>query len=218
MDEWYTKTALDVYLQLIERLARAMECELGAGIASRLAAYLEQVAAWDLRAGLTGARTAEARVELLLADALVISRAQLVPRGSRLLDVGSGAGAPAMPLLLMRDDLSALLLEPKRKRAAFLRTAAEKLDLGGRAQVLEQRLDPLRPLLADHACDVAMSRATFPADRWVEAGVRLAPRTLVFTAREPPPAAPAGSERATSLDYRLPGSGAPRRVTVYSRV
>jgi 16S rRNA (guanine527-N7)-methyltransferase len=215
MNRYYTKTNVNAYISLIETLAEQMRCELRADVAPRLAVYLELVAAWNRRVGLTGARDANAQVQVLIADALVIASARLIPPGSRLLDVGSGAGAPAIPLLVVREDLSALLVEPKRKRVAFLRTAAEKLGLTGRARVLEQRLDPDDPLVPGGPFDVAMSRATFPPGSWLDAGMKLARRTLVFTARETPPVPPAGSEQTAGLGYRLP-SGASRRITVYS--
>ena len=42
------------------------------------------------------------------------------------IDVGSGAGAPALPFALLRPDVSLTLVEPLRKRIAFLRTAMQR--------------------------------------------------------------------------------------------
>ncbi len=208
----------DAHIALVESLAEAMQRQLSSDAAARLAAYVRQVVTWNRRVGLIGARGAEERVEILIADALVLTSTRLVPEGARLLDVGSGAGAPVLPLLLLREDLSAVLVESRRKRVAFLRTTTETLEIGGRVRVSEQRLDPSKPAVAGAPFAVAMSRATFPPEVWVSAGAALARHTLLFTAREQPPAPPAGSEQTGSVDYRLPGSGAPRRVTVYSRL
>ena len=205
------------HIPLIEKLAEAMRYPLSTDAAARLAAFAQQVATWNRRVGLIGARDAEEQTEILVADALALARARLIPGKASLIDVGSGAGAPVLPLLLLREDLSAVLVESRRKRVAFLRTTAEMLEIGGRAQVVAQRLDPCKPRIEGAPFDVAMSRATFPPELWVSAGAALAQHTLLFTAREQPVTPPAGSERTRSIDYRLPGSGASRRITVYSR-
>jgi 16S rRNA (guanine527-N7)-methyltransferase len=54
-------------------------------------------------------------------------------------DVGSGAGIPAIPCLLARSDLSALLIESKEKKAAYLELAIEQLGLASRAKVLARQ-------------------------------------------------------------------------------
>lgn len=86
-----------------------------------LAAYLELLAAWSARVNLTGARTPDARVRLLVADPLAAA-GEVLP--GRLLDVGSGNGSPGLVLALLRPELSVVLLEPRTRRWAFLREAA----------------------------------------------------------------------------------------------
>ncbi len=54
---------------------------------------------------------------------------ELCPRGARIVDVGSGAGLPGIPLALARPDLNIILLEPLLKRSTFLLEATEKLGL-----------------------------------------------------------------------------------------
>ena len=88
---------------------------------SRLAAYLDTLAAWSARVNLTGARTAPERVRLLVGG--VVPAAGLPVPGS-LIDVGSGNGSPGLVLALLRDDLEVTLLEPRARRWAFLREAA----------------------------------------------------------------------------------------------
>ncbi len=151
---------------------------------------------------------------MLCADALVLAREALVPLRARLLDVGAGAGAPGLVLLLLRPDLDGTLLEPLRKRVAFLRTAVGALDLAGRARVVEDRLDPARPEVAGAPFDVALSRATFAPDRWLPLGLRLAKRALVLTAAAEPPAGPRARAVAEAR-YAIPSSGAARRITAY---
>jgi 16S rRNA (guanine527-N7)-methyltransferase len=60
-------------------------------------------------------------VSLLVAPVVA---AASVPAPGRLIDVGSGNGSPGLVLALLRADLEVTLLEPRRKRWAFLREAA----------------------------------------------------------------------------------------------
>lgn len=59
-----------------------------------------------------------------------------LPSGAKLADIGTGAGLPSIPCLLARDDLSALLIESKEKKAAFLRVATAGLGIADRAEIV----------------------------------------------------------------------------------
>ncbi len=87
---------------------------------ARLAAYLDLLAAWNRRINLTGLRGPEERARILVGPVLPV--AELV--ASPLVDVGSGNGSPGLVLALLRPDLAVTLLEPRSRRAAFLREAA----------------------------------------------------------------------------------------------
>lgn len=186
------------------------------GVRSRLLRYAELVSVWGARTDLTSAKTPRELVSLLFLDALVLAQHELVPSSSRLVDVGAGVGAPTIPLLIIRPDLEATLVEPRRKRVAFLRTAlgADPV-LPGRARVLHGRLEQ-----GEHVegatFDVALSRATFAPADWLAMGLEVAPRVLVMTAGEPPPA-PEGVAMVARADYRVVATFAPRTVTAYDR-
>jgi 16S rRNA (guanine527-N7)-methyltransferase len=134
-------------------------------------------------------------------------------------DVGSGAGAPALPLLLLRPDLRGTLVEPLRKRVAFLRTAVGTLALVERVRVLEAKLDAGAPALPDATLqhDVALSRATFAPELWTPAALQLAPVGIVMLASQEPPTAPPGCRLTHTRDYTLPWSAAARRIALYAR-
>ena len=55
--------------------------------------------------------------------------APLIPAAARVVDLGSGAGLPGIPLAIARPDLSMVLLEPLARRAAFLRDCVAALEL-----------------------------------------------------------------------------------------
>ncbi|MEO7658454.1 MAG: 16S rRNA (guanine(527)-N(7))-methyltransferase RsmG [Pyrinomonadaceae bacterium] len=58
-----------------------------------------------------------------------------LPKDSRFADVGTGGGLPAIPCLLVRDDLKAILIESKEKKSKFLHLAVEKLKLKYRTRI-----------------------------------------------------------------------------------
>ncbi|NOT48168.1 MAG: hypothetical protein HOP17_10530 [Acidobacteria bacterium] len=62
-----------------------------------------------------------------------------LPGHAKFVDVGSGGGLPAIPCLIVREDLKARLIESKEKKAAFLRTAIENLGLTGRGDVVAKQ-------------------------------------------------------------------------------
>lgn len=62
-----------------------------------------------------------------------------LPAGARFVDVGSGAGLPAMPCLLTRDDLHARLVESKEKKARFLTEVIHSFALSDRVKVINRQ-------------------------------------------------------------------------------
>lgn len=76
------------------------------------------------------------RVHIL--DSLLCLRAGL-PQGAAVVDVGSGAGLPGIPLKIARPDLSLTLLESAARKAAFLDLAVAELRLA--AEVVEARAE-----------------------------------------------------------------------------
>ncbi len=202
----------------IEAMAEALDCEVTPAIVKALGRYVELVVTWNRKLDLTAARDAEAQVEVLLADAFKLADASIVPEGSRAVDVGSGAGAPALPLALLRGDLDLTLIEPLRKRVAFLRTALGTLGLTSRVRIVEAKLDPEQPTAPGAPFDLALSRATFAPPLWLQAGTALAQRTLVLLAAHPAPNAPQGTQLTAHVRYELPNRDVERSIAIYDRI
>lgn len=173
--------------------------------------YRELVKKWNERVNLTGPKDGPALDGILFTDAEVIHRKAWLPREALVVDVGAGVGAPTIPLLLLREDLRGILLEPRKKRAEFLRVAVSELGLRGRCDVREDRIDPRAPRLADRA-DVALSRATFPPAEWLRIGRELARRTIVLSVAGDLPAGAVDREQ-----YRVEGSAKLREAGFYRR-
>ncbi len=96
---------------LVSRAAAALGgTPLGEPIRDAIALWLERLEEWNARIDLTAARSREELVDLMVADALVL--APRMPTGARVVDVGTGAGAPGLALALLRADLRVTLVEP----------------------------------------------------------------------------------------------------------
>jgi 16S rRNA (guanine527-N7)-methyltransferase len=172
-----------------------------------LGSLLDLVVTWNERVDLTAARDADELVDLFVADAIVLAEATRPRAPESWVDVGSGAGAPAIPLALLVPALRLTLVEPKAKRVAFLRTALVR---AGRGDVKVERLRSED--LPELSWDVAVSRATLDPARWAEEGARLARRAVwVLLARAEPPEL-AGHRIDRDRRYRWPLTGAERRA------
>lgn len=66
----------------------------------------------------------------------------LFPENANVLEVGSGAGFPSLPLKILRDDLSFTLVESTGKKCEFLKVAVKELSLSG-VTVLNERAETL---------------------------------------------------------------------------
>src|SRR5262249_55407026 len=100
-----------------------------------LAQYLAELDLWRRRMNLTGRLSADELVEHAVESLVPID---LIPQGERLIDIGSGAGFPALPIAIVSNDLEVLLVEPGAKRAAFLRHVVRSLSLD-RVAAVEKR-------------------------------------------------------------------------------
>jgi 16S rRNA (guanine527-N7)-methyltransferase len=103
----------------------------------RLDLYAQLVERWSARHNLVRVKSRRELVERHIVEALA-----LLPemgKAGRLVDVGSGAGLPGVPLLCARPGWSGCLLEPREKRWAFLKTVVRELELD--AQVVAERFE-----------------------------------------------------------------------------
>jgi len=198
-------------LPLLREAARGFGLEDADARLAALSAFAELVGVWNARSNLTGAKDPEALCDVLFADAFALADPEVVPERARVVDVGAGAGAPSVPLALLRPDLSVTLVEPRRRRVAFMRTAVGALELMDRVRIEERRLEG--PPLEGAPFDVALSRATFEPAEWLERGRAIARRVIVLTGRDP---LPEPDTLVTRRDYRLPFAGTPRALGCYA--
>ncbi len=169
-----------------------------------LARYLAELDLWRRRTNLTGPLTSEDLASHALESVL---GEKLISHGARLIDIGSGAGLPGMPLAIARPDLDVTLLEPRVRRAAFIRHAARIIPVAN-VRVLEERLQDLEEPLYD----VATARAVGDLASVIGDARFLEEHGVVAAWTTDPGALETALERLFSLETILPVPGSRRRV------
>jgi len=118
-----------------------------AGLYAQLSLYLDLLVKWNARTNLTAIRDPEEMVRRHFGESLFAGQqlADRVPHDATLLDFGSGAGFPGLPIQLVLPELRVTLAESQGKKASFLREAVRTLALP--TEVWAGRVEAL-PLLA----------------------------------------------------------------------
>jgi 16S rRNA (guanine527-N7)-methyltransferase len=168
--------------QLAEGLA-AQGTHLLIGQSRQLLDYLTLLHKWNRAYNLTAVRDPAVMVSRQLLDSLSI-----LPwlEGPRLLDVGTGAGLPGIPLAIARPDMQFTLLDANGKKIRFVRQAVLELGLQN-VSVEQQRIEAFRPqqlfntitsrAFAELRDFVALTRHLLaPGGQWLAMKAALAPQ------------------------------------------
>lgn len=120
--------------------------------------FTELLAAVGVERGLIGPREVDRLWDRHILNSAVIASA--IPEGARVVDLGSGAGLPGVPLIIARPDLQVTLLEPMARRVAWLTEVVDTLALS--ASVVRGRAEEpaIKQQLA--GADVVIARAVAP--------------------------------------------------------
>lgn len=128
-----------------ERLRSGAALILGRSLsdleADRLLKYLELLIKWQRSQRLVGSSDPNWIIDHIVLDSILFTR--LLPSGAkRILDVGSGAGVPGIPLKIVLEDTAFALLEARAKRASFLSAVVRELELRD-CEILNARLETI---------------------------------------------------------------------------
>lgn len=132
----------DRFSQILLKGATQLGLALSEPVAAQCLRYFQEVQAWNQKTNLTAITDEQEIAVKHFLDSLACSQALAQPWQARLLDVGSGAGFPGIPLKLMFPELDVTLLEPSQKKTAFLRHIIGTLELA-RTVVIPRRIQEL---------------------------------------------------------------------------
>jgi 16S rRNA (guanine527-N7)-methyltransferase len=147
-------------------LAERWKVSATPAILGALLAYGRLLLEWNARINLTGADSLQTLVADHFVDAFAV--ASRLSGALEAVDVGSGGGLPAIPAALLVPGMRVTLVEPVRKKVAFLRTAIRAVGLTDRATVIAERLEDGLPGGRVEEFNLALSRATFHPREWLQ--------------------------------------------------
>jgi 16S rRNA (guanine527-N7)-methyltransferase len=113
-----------------------------------LGSFLHLLDWWNRTHALTALPLAARREELLLDASALLPFLAPLPKGSRVVDLGTGMGCPAVLLALARPDLEVLGVDASKKKIAFVRQVALELPVPN-LRLIHGRLEEIPPLEAD---------------------------------------------------------------------
>ena len=181
---------------------------------AQFTSFYQDLQRWNRKTNLTAIRDPREIAIKHFVDSLAVSRALPSDRSVSLLDVGTGAGFPGIPLKLYRPELTLTLLEPTQKKVAFLRHVIGSLELphvdvyAGTVQELARK--------SQRRYTHEVTRALRPDDLYPELaslldadGHLLLCQTKALRADE----VPSSFELAGQYEYELPNGYGKRCVT-----
>ena len=133
------------------RIATLLRPYLGAtpvpsGLYPQLSTYLDLLVKWNARTNLTAIRDPEEMVRRHFGESLFagLHLGTHLPAGATILDFGSGAGFPGLPIQLLHPEFQVTLAESQGKKASFLREAVRTLNL--KTEVWAGRVEAMLPV------------------------------------------------------------------------
>ena len=130
-----------------------------------LGVHLDELWEWNKKTNLTGLSSREKIIKELILDSMIPS--VYLPDRGRLLDIGSGAGFPGIPLIICKPALTAHLLEPNSKKTSFLKQTIRLTKLR-QIHVIRGRIEQCAGLLDPEGYHIITARALAHLPRVLE--------------------------------------------------
>ena len=124
---------------------------------AHLQKYIALLLDWNQRINLISPNDEDRIAERHILESLAVLSAWPFPQNSTVLDLGSGAGFPGIPLKIMRPDLVMTLLESRQKKTLFLNTVVRELPLAN-CRVVNARAEDL-PKTSGEKFSIVIARA-----------------------------------------------------------
>ena len=209
--------------QLLREGIEALALTVPAGVEDALWSYAETLLKWNAKVNLTAITRFAEVVDKHLIDSLAVMPE--VEGTSTLLDIGSGAGLPGIPLALAMPGIKLVTMaDTAGKKVAFMKTAIACARLTGRVRAIHARAVGAPDAEGLPLAEVVISRAFTEVGAWLKLGQRyLLPggRVVVMLGQTPSAeslsatGAASGMSLTSRRTYQLPASKDPRGVAVF---
>jgi 16S rRNA (guanine527-N7)-methyltransferase len=208
-------------LKIFRDSASAIHVALDGRAMDLFQGYYRELAVWNEKMNLVSFRTPEELLIKHFVDSLTPLPYITCPQG-RLLDIGSGAGFPGIPLKIARPGLDVFLLEASRKKSSFLRTLIRQLSLFQTAVIHDRVESAMTDNAYRHVFDVVISRAAFKLPELLKMGLFfLSPGGLLIAMKGPRDEDEKQTPRDLGLhciachNIRLPFNNGQRKIIIY---
>ena len=213
--------------EILSEAATAMGIALGKGALSLFAAYYGELLAWNSKINLVSVKSDRDIIIKHFIDSLTLLP-YIRDNTCRVLDIGSGAGFPGIPLKIAANSLKVYLLESSRKKSSCLKHVIRRLNLTD-TMVIHNRAERLMDEAYRGFFQIVTSRATFKLPQFLRMGAFfLAPRGSLIAMKgiksdqELTEAAEMsyhlGLKYIGSHDLTLPITGDFRRIIIYEKL
>jgi len=147
---------------LLKECVDGLCIHLQAGQLDEFNIYLEQLKIWNESVNLTAITNDKEIVIKHFVDSLAGLLPEAIPTGAKLLDIGTGAGFPGIPMKIARPDLQVTLVEPAQKKVSFLYSLVGRLRLKGVHVFYGTFQDFMKRFQGEHVFDRITTRALNP--------------------------------------------------------
>lgn len=188
-------------------------------------AYAELLVEWNEKINLTAITDAQGITEKHFLDSLAAFRNDIIPQNASVIDVGTGAGFPGIPMKIYRNDLKVTLLDSLNKRVNFLSEVSDRLSLGMNC-IHSRAEDGAKKNELREKFDIATARAVAPLPILCEYCLPYVKVGGCFIALKGPNEnaknsftayRTLGAEIADITEYQLP-CGDKRQLVVYKKI
>lgn len=121
--------------------------------------YMKLLQEWNEKINLTAIVEDEEVIKKHFIDSIKAFKRDEFKNANNLIDVGTGAGFPGLPIAIMREDIKVTLLDSLNKRVNFLNTVINKLGLSNVTTIHSRAEDGARNNILREKFDIATSRA-----------------------------------------------------------
>ena len=131
------------FTSALQRIAGQFGIDLSTETIAALGEYYALLSHWNERLHLVAPCEPEEFARRHVLESLLLL--SFLPSGASFVDVGSGAGLPAIPCLIARPDLKGIMIESSQKKSVFLREAVNQLGIANRGTVTAKRFEDTKP-------------------------------------------------------------------------